>query len=85
MGRREQASKELNSLNTLGTDARGRIFALCGIALENDNFSQGADLLSLGKKSVPAEVFEQMLQNPVISRYQTRPEIVRFYISNLTP
>ena len=83
LGRKEQVSKELNALNSLGIDARGRIFALSGIAMENKEFSQGASLLAAGKKSVPPQVFEQMLKNPVIFRHQARPEIIPFYISNL--
>ena len=83
MGRKEQAARELNAMNSYATDAKGRIFALIGIALENGDYSQGASLLELGKKSVPPQVFEQMLRNPVLSRHQTRPEILPFYISNL--
>ena len=83
MGRKDQAGEELKALNVLGNEASGRIFALCGIALENGDFSQGGNLLALGKKAVAAQVFEQMLKNPVISRYQGRPEIMPFYISNM--
>ena len=85
MRKTEQAGKELNELNSLGMDARGRIFALCGISLENHDFSQAANLLEIGRKSVPSQVFEQMLKNPVIARHQMRPEIMPFYFGNISP
>lgn len=87
IGRKDLADKELKALNARDaqSDPGGWIFALCGVALENGEYDKAGRLLGLGKKAVPAEVFEQMLKNPVISRQQTRPEILPYYIRNLPP
>ena len=53
--------------------------------LEKGDYGQAANLLGLGKRAVAPEVFEQMLKNPVISRHQSRPEIMGFFFSNLPP
>jgi len=84
MGRKKQVGEELKALDILGSEVGGRIFALCGIAMENGEFSRAGNLLAQGKNAVTPQVFDQMLKNPVLSRYQTQPQILPFYISNLS-
>ena len=83
MGNKKQATEEMKALNDLGTDGGGRLFALCGVLLEGGEFTQAASVLEAGKKVVPREIFEQMLNDPVLSRHQGRPQIMPFYIINL--
>ena len=57
----------------------------CGMALEKGDYGQARNLLGIGKRTVAPEVFEQMLKNPVISRHESRPEIMPFFFSNIRP
>lgn len=88
MGRKEQAREELSALSLSArqsqADSGAWIFALCGLALENGEYVRGGDFLGQGKNLVNISTFEQMLKNPVISRHMTRPEIMPFYITNLS-
>ena len=83
MGHKQQASEEIKALNALGTDGSGRVFALCGLLLEDGEYAQGASVLEACKKVLPPHVFDQMLKNPILSRHQGHPEIMPFYIKNL--
>lgn len=85
MGRKEQAGSEMKALSDRGGDSSGWVFGFCGMALEKGDYGQAAKLLGLAKRSVPPEVFEEMLRNPVISRQQSRPEIMPFFFSNIHP
>ncbi len=85
IGRKDLVEKELQQLNSrdAGSSPGAWIFAMCGVALENGEYDKAARLLGLAKKSVPPQIFGQLLKNPVLVRQQTRPEILPFYISNL--
>jgi len=85
MGRKEQAGSEMKVLSDRGGDSSGWAFGFCGMALERGDYGLAAKLLTLAKRSVPPEVFEEMLRNPVISRHQSRPEIMPFFFSNIHP
>ena len=85
MGRKAQAGAEMKALSDRGGEADGWIFGFCGMALEKGDCGQAKNLLGIGKRTVAPEVFEQMLKNPVISRHQSRPEIMPFFFSNIRP
>jgi hypothetical protein len=85
MGRKAQAGSEMKALSDRGGEADGWIFGFCGMALEKSDYGQARNLLGIGKRTVAPEVFEQMLKNPVISRHQSRPEIMPFFFSNIRP
>jgi hypothetical protein len=85
MGRKAQAGAEMKALSDRGGEADGWIFGFCGMALEKGDYGQAKNLLGIGKRTVAPEVFEQMLKNPVISRHQSRPEIMPFFFSNIRP
>ena len=85
MGRKAQAGSEMKALSDCGGASSRWMFGFCGMALEKGDYRQAANLLANGKKTVPPEVFEQMLKNPVISRHQSRPELMRFFFTNLPP
>ena len=85
MGRKAQASAEMKALSDCGGSSCGWMFGFCGMALEKGEYRQAANLLALGKRTVSPEVFDQMLKNPVISRHQSRPELLPFFFTNLPP
>ena len=83
MGRQDQARAELRALDARHAEPASWIFGLCGMALQNGEYEKAGRLLASGKQSVEPSIFQQILKNPVISRYQTRPELMAFYFSNL--
>jgi tetratricopeptide (TPR) repeat protein len=83
MGRIDQARAELQALNARNADPAGWIFGLCGMALQNGEYQQAGRLLASAKQSADPAVFQQILNNPALSRHQFRPELMPFYFSNL--
>ena len=83
MGRTDQARAELQALNARNADPAGWIFGLCGMALQNGEYQQAGRLLASAKQSADPAVFQQILNNPALSRHQFRPELMPFYFSNL--
>ena len=83
MGRQDQARAELQALNARNAEPAGWIFGLCGMALQNGEYQEAGRLLTSGKQSANPTAFQQILKNPVLSRHQTRPELMPFYFSNL--
>ena len=83
MGRQDQARAELQALKARNAEPSGWIFGLCGMALQDGEYQKAGRLLASGKQSVDPSVFQQILNNPVLSRHQAHPEIMPFYFSNL--
>jgi len=83
MGRLDQARAELEALDARNAEPSSWIFGLCGMALQNGDYEKAGRLLASGKQSVDPSIFQQILKNPVISSYQTRPELMPFFFSNL--
>ncbi len=85
MGRKEQMLAELKEKNVGGNAVREAscVLGLCGLALENGQFSEAAKLLDHGKILLSPETFDQLLINPVLLRHQSNPAILPFYITNL--
>ena len=84
MGRQDQAQAELKALNARNADPNAWVFGLCGMALQNGEYQEAGRLLASAKQSADPTVFQQILKNPVLSRHQTRPELMPFYFSNLS-
>jgi len=84
-GRADQANAEIKALREHdGTGTAGAwIFGLCGVALQNGEFSEAKKLLAVAKASVPPQIFDRMLKDPSLVRHMARPEITEFYLSNL--
>jgi len=84
-GRADQANAEIKALREHdGTRNAGAwIFGLCGVALQNGEYSEAEKLLAVAKESVPPQIFDRMLKDPVLVRHMARPEITAFYLSNL--
>ena len=83
MGRQDQVRAELQALDARKAEPSSWIFGLCGMALQDGDYQKAGRLLASGKQSVDRSIFDQILKNPVISRYQTRPELMPFFFSNL--
>jgi len=85
MGRKEQMLAELRDKNSGGKSLRegSCVLGLCGLALENGQFSEAVTLLNHGKSLLEPTVFEQLLSNPVILRHQAHPALLPFYIRNI--
>ncbi len=83
--RADQANAEIKALREHdGTGNAGAwIFGLCGVALQNGEYSEAKKLLGVAKESVPPQIFDRMLKDPVLVRHMARPEITAFYLSNL--
>lgn len=81
----DQAGAEIKTLSgPAGAGNTGAwIFGLCGIALQNGEYSEANKLLGVAKASVPPQIFDHMLKDPVIVRHMALPEISEFYLSNL--
>lgn len=81
----DQANAEIKTLS--GRAGAGNtaawIFGLCGVALQNGEYSEANKLLGVAKASVPPNTFDHMLKDPVIVRHMARPGIMEFYLSNL--
>jgi len=84
-GHVDQANAEIKTLREHGgTDnAAAWIFGLCGVALQNGEYSEAKKILDVAKASVPPQIFDRMLKDPAIVRHMARPEIKKFYFSNL--
>lgn len=80
-----KASAEIKRLRELAGsgNADGWIFGLCGLALQNGEYLEAQKILSVAEASVPSQIFERMLKDPVIVRHMSRPEITAFYLKNL--
>jgi tetratricopeptide (TPR) repeat protein len=85
MGRKDRAREEMKVLADRAADPAGWIFARCGLALDDGDYAEGARLLTLAKNSSQPAVFHQLLGNPVLSRHQSRRELLPFYFSNISP
>jgi tetratricopeptide (TPR) repeat protein len=85
MGRQDQVREEILARTTTGVPAAPNewIFGLCGVALEKGQYAEAEVLLANAQKSMNRKTFQLLLGNPVISRYQNRPEILRFFFTNL--
>ncbi len=85
MGLKDEVRAELTGFITSGvrTDTREWIFALAAIALENEQYADAAESLAACREAFPPGIFLKILKNPVIQRYQARPEILPFYINNI--
>ena len=81
----DQANAEIKALREQGGtgNATAWLFGLCGIALQNGEYSEAKKILDLAKASVPPQIFDRMLNDPAIVRHMARPEIKEFYFSNL--
>jgi tetratricopeptide (TPR) repeat protein len=86
-GRIGQADAEIKAIREReGTGNAGAwLFGVCGIALENGEYSEAKKILTLAKQSIPPKIFDRMLKDPVLIRHMTRPEITPFYLGNLPP
>ena len=84
-GLADQANAEIKTLREHGgtENTAAWIFGLCGVALQNSEFSEAKKILDVAKVSVPPQVFDHMLNDPVLVRHMARPEIAAFYFSNL--
>ncbi len=84
-GLADQANAEIKTLRERGgTDnAAAWIFGLCGVALQNGEYSEAKKILDVAKASVPPQIFDRLLKDPAIVRHMARPEITAFYLSNL--
>jgi len=84
-GRAGQANAEIKALRENGgtRNAGAWIFGLCGVALQNGEYSEAKKLLDVAKASVPPQIFDRMLKDPALVRHMARPEIREFYLSNL--
>lgn len=83
-GRKEIANDLIQALREQGSPGSSSpwILGLCGVALENGEFSEAKKTLSAGQAALAPEVFNQLLSNPVIVRHVSRPEISPFYFRN---
>ncbi|MFZ4819869.1 MAG: hypothetical protein ACOYLU_14590 [Limisphaerales bacterium] len=81
----DQAGAEIKTLSGRAGDGNTAawIFGLCGVALQNGEFSDAKKLLGVAKESVPPKIFDHMLKDPVLVRHMARPEITELYLSNL--
>jgi tetratricopeptide (TPR) repeat protein len=84
-GLADQANAEIKALREHGgtENTAAWIFGLCGVALQNSEFSEAKKILDVAKASIPPQVFDRMLNAPVLVRHMARPEIAAFYFSNL--
>jgi len=87
MGRKEQVRTEITTPLSAGikTDKRAWIFALAGLALEQGDTSEAAKMLAFGQKALDEAAFRQILNNPVLARYQNDPKIFPFYLVSTKP
>ena len=84
-GLADHANVEIKSLRENGgTDnSAAWLFGLCGVAFQNGEYSEAEKILDVAKVSVPHQIFDRMLKDPVMVRHMARPGITRFYINNL--
>lgn len=61
----------------------GWIFGLCAIAMQNGEYSEAGKLLGIARESVPQNIFDQMLKDPILVRHMSQPQIAPFYLKNL--
>lgn len=87
IGRGRQVHEELEKFhgNPGKADARSWIFAQSALAMEDGNYARAAQLLTEAKRAVDPRIFEMMLKNTVISSHMTHPEVMPFYIRNISP
>ncbi|MFZ4778099.1 MAG: tetratricopeptide repeat protein [Terrimicrobiaceae bacterium] len=80
-----QANAEIKKLRENGGSGSSGawLFGLCGIALQNGEYSEARKILDVVRPSVPSKIFDRMLKDPVLVRHMARPEITAFYLSNL--
>ena len=83
----DRANTEIKALREHGgTDnAAAWLFGLCGVALQNGEYSEAKKILDVAKASFPPPIFDRMLKDPALVRHMARPEIKEFYFSNLPP
>ena len=84
MGLKDKVRAELTGFITSGvrTDTKEWIFALAAIALENAQYDDATETLAACRDAFSSGLFVKILKNPVMQRYQARPEIFPFYINN---
>ena len=87
IGRSMQVREEMenNSRNPGKTDASNWIFAKCALAMEDGNYKLAAELLAEARRAVDPRIFELILKNTAISSHMAHPEVMPFYIRNISP
>lgn len=84
MGRKDQVKAEVTSIILSKAEPRFWVFGLAGLALENKQFGEAAELLTKARALIDEKSYRQLLSNPTVSRHQGRSEIYPLFISNAT-
>lgn len=79
-----QVREEIRLKNEFGlTQAqKGWIFVEALLAMKAEHFSDSAACLNVAGTILPAATFSALIQDPELLAYQTRPELIHFYIKN---
>jgi len=87
IGRGRQVQEELKRFTASPgkADARSWIFAQSALAMEDGHYARAAQLLAEAKRAVDPRIFEVILKNTVISSHMAHPEVMPFYIRNISP
>lgn len=87
MGREAQVRKEITDELSSGVASKKNawIMGLCGVALENGQYQEAAAMLDYARNALNPGTFHELLNNPVLLRYQNRPEIFQYFLEATAP
>lgn len=83
LGRKEEARDLATALVQTDGTARSWIFGLAGLALEQQQYPEAAELLERARTLVDERTYRTLLDSPALSNYQNRPEIMEFFLQNI--